>query len=66
MDPIEAVIENVKTAAETHGLAALARAADLPYTTVKSFSDRDWSHKNLETIRALNSAAEKLSAEAAS
>ncbi|WP_292229393.1 hypothetical protein [Brevundimonas sp.] len=60
MDPIFAIIPNIKAAAEAHGLAALAREAGVPYTTVKSFSDRNWTHKNLEIITALNGAAVRL------
>ena len=66
MDLIDTAISNVRAAAQAHGLAELARAAGLPYTTVKSFADRDWSHKNLETIRALNAAADRLASESAS
>lgn len=62
MDQIGSAIQNVKAAAQTYGLSALAREADLPYTTVKSFADRDWSHKNLDTVRALIGAADRLSA----
>ncbi len=61
MDPISETISTIRTAAETYGLAALARDADVPYTTVKSFADRDWSHKNLDVVRALGRSALRLS-----
>ena len=65
MTQVNDIINNVRRAAETHGLAALAREADVPYTTVKSFSDRGWSNKNLQVIDALARASNRL-AEASS
>ena len=65
MTQVNDIINNVRRAAETHGLAALAREADVPYTTVKSFSDRGWSNKNLQVIDALARASDRL-AEASS
>jgi lambda repressor-like predicted transcriptional regulator len=60
MTQVNDIIDNVRKAAETHGLAALAREADVPYTTVKSFSDRGWSNKNLQVIDALARASDRL------
>lgn len=65
MTQVNDIINNVRRAAETHGLAALAREADVPYTTVKSFADRGWSNKNLQVIDALARASNRL-AEASS
>lgn len=65
MTQVNDIIDNVRRAAETHGLAALAREADVPYTTVKSFADRGWSNKNLQVIDALARASNRL-AEASS
>jgi hypothetical protein len=61
MSEIAAAIESIKTAAERVGLANLAREAGVPYTTVKSFADRGWSHKNLDAIEKLATAADRLS-----
>lgn len=60
MTQVNDIINNVRKAAETHGLAALAREADVPYTTVKSFADRGWSNKNLQVIDALARASDRL------
>lgn len=65
MTQVNDIINNVRRAAEAHGLAALAREADVPYTTVKSFADRGWSNKNLQVIDALARASDRL-AEASS
>lgn len=60
MDAIELAIEDVRKAAEANGLAALARESGVPYTTVKSFADRDWGHKNLDVVRQLAAASRRL------
>lgn len=60
MDPIERLILNVRKAAETHGLAAFARAADVPYTSLKSFADRGWTNKHLLMLQRLDAAAHRL------
>ncbi|MFC5374012.1 hypothetical protein ACFPIF_15720 [Brevundimonas faecalis] len=60
MDMIDTVISNVRTAAKTHGLAALAREADVPYTSLKSFSDRGWTNKHLLLLQRLDTAAHRL------
>lgn len=60
MTGIAHAIETIRTAAERVGLADLAREAGVPYTTVKSFADRGWSHKNLEVIEKLAGAADRL------
>jgi len=60
MDSIDTVILNVRKAAETQGLAALAREAGVPYTSLKSFSDRGWTNKHLLMLQRLDSAACRL------
>lgn len=60
MTQIAETIEAVRKTAERVGLAELARVADVPYTTVKSFSDRGWSHKNFEVLQKLSLAVAKL------
>lgn len=62
MTEISHTLEAVRKTAERVGLAEFARAADVPYTTVKSFSDRGWSHKNLEVLQKLADAASRLDA----
>jgi hypothetical protein len=61
MTPTAHAIEAIKQAADVHGVSALAREAGVPYTTVKSFSDRNWSHKNLDLLDKLAEAATRLS-----
>jgi sugar phosphate isomerase/epimerase len=60
MDPIQTAINDVKRAADAKGLRALADESGVKYTTIKSFHDRDWSHKNLEVLRKLADAARRL------
>lgn len=60
MDPIQTAINDVKRAADARGLRALSDESGVPYTTVKSFSDRQWAHKNLEVLRKLAAAAARL------
>jgi hypothetical protein len=60
MTQIYQTIETIRQAADLHGVGALAREAGVPYTTVKSFSDRNWSHKNLDLIDKLVNAAGRL------
>jgi precorrin-6B methylase 1 len=63
MTEIEAALQRIRTVADRKGgLAILAREADVPYTTVHSFSERDWSHKNLEVIEKLVAAADRIAA----
>lgn len=63
MTEIETALARVQAvAARKGGLAELAREADVPYTTVHSFSDRNWSHKNLEVIEKLVAAADRIAA----
>lgn len=63
MSEIDDAIARVRAVADRHGLAALARAADVPYTTVQTFAKRGWTHKNLEVVRKLATGARRLSAE---
>jgi hypothetical protein len=60
MSEIASTIELIRRAADAHGLAELAREADVPYTTVHSFAERQWSHKNLEVLEKLSAAAGRL------
>jgi hypothetical protein len=60
MTKINQTIETIRQAANLHGVGVLAREAGVPYTTVKSFSDRNWSHKNLDLIDKLVGAAGRL------
>lgn len=65
MTEIAAAIERIRRVAEAKGgLARIAAEADVPYTTVHSFQQRDWSHKNIEVIEKLAAAAERIEAEA--
>lgn len=65
MTEIEAALQRIRTVADRKGgLAELAREADVPYTTVHSFSERDWSHKNLEVVEKLVAAADRIAARA--
>ncbi len=60
MDTIDNAILNVRKAAEAQGLAALAREADVPYTSLKSFADRGWTNKHLALLQRLDAAAHRL------
>lgn len=63
MTEIEAALQRIRTVADRKGgLADLAREADVPYTTVHSFSERDWQHKNLEVVEKLVAAADRIAA----
>lgn len=46
--------------AERVGIRALALAAGLPYSTVRSYADRGWGQKYLPVCDALIAAAERL------
>lgn len=60
MDAIDECKSNVRKAAETFGLPALSRESGVPYTTVKSYADRDWSHKGLDVFSALARASGRM------
>lgn len=62
MTCIDSTIAAVAETAKRVGLGVLAAEAGVPYTTVKSFSDRDWSHKSLSVIKALAAASDRLNA----
>ena len=63
MTEIELALQRIRTVADRKGgLVKLAQEADVPYTTVHSFSQRNWSHKNLEVIEKLAAAAERIEA----
>jgi lambda repressor-like predicted transcriptional regulator len=53
-------IESIRQAVKAASLADLAREAGVPYTTVHSFAEREWTHKNLETFEKLASAARRI------
>jgi hypothetical protein len=59
MTEIADTIDNIRAVADDIGLAELAREAGVPYTTVKSFADRGWTHKNLDVIEKLGAAAHR-------
>lgn len=64
MTEIEQALERVRVVADRKGgLAKLAQEAGVPYSTVHSFSQRNWSHKNLEVIEKLAAAAERIAAQ---
>lgn len=60
MTEISTATDSIRQAAEAAGLPELAREAGVPYTTVRSFAERGWSHKNLETFEKLASAAKRI------
>lgn len=53
MPDIASTLSSIKVLADEIGLAELAREAGVPYTTLRSFAERDWSHKNLEMVERL-------------
>jgi lambda repressor-like predicted transcriptional regulator len=65
MSDIANAIACIRRAADRSSVAELAREAGVPYTTVHSFADRKWSHKNLEVIQKLEKAAERINARTA-
>ncbi len=60
MSEIATAVDTIRAQADRLGLAALAREAGVPYTTVKSFADRGWSNKNLDVVEKLAEAANRL------
>jgi hypothetical protein len=60
MDPIQTAIDDVKRAVDARGITALVDESGVSYTTIRSFRDRGWSHKNLEVLRKLAAAAQRL------
>jgi precorrin-6B methylase 1 len=63
MTEIAAAVERIRNVGRRKGgLALLAQESGVPYTTVHSFAQRDWSHKNLEVIEKLVAAAERIEA----
>jgi hypothetical protein len=60
MSEISSAIESIRQAAGKAGLVELAREAGVPYTTVHSFSNRQWSHKNLDVLEKLAGAAQRI------
>lgn len=62
MNDIDATINAVRETAKRVGLPTLAREADVPYTTVQTFAKRDWGHKNLDVLKKLIAASERLAA----
>lgn len=64
MTQIASAIDRIRRVAGARGgMARLAQEAEVPYTTVHSFSQRNWSHKNLEVIEKLAAAAERIEAQ---
>lgn len=65
MTEIEQAISRIRAVAEDKGgLARLAQEAGVPYSTVHSFHQRNWSHKNLEVIEKLSAAALRIEQQA--
>lgn len=63
MTEIEAALQRIRLVADRKGgLAELAREAEVPYTTVHSFADRDWGNKNLSVVEKLVAAADRITA----
>lgn len=61
MSDVSSAIEDIRqAAARCKNLADFAREAGVPYTTVRSFADRHWSHKNLEAFQKLADAAKRI------
>lgn len=61
MTEIEQAVARIRAVASRKGgLMDLSREAGVPYTTVHSFHQRDWSHKNLEVIEKLTAAADRI------
>jgi len=53
-------LERIRQASELVNVAEFAREAEVPYTTVHAFKERDWTHKNLEIIDKLAAAADRI------
>lgn len=51
-----------RIAASEKGVVALARESGLPYTTLRSMAERDWTHKSVERLAKLSEAAQRLAA----
>jgi hypothetical protein len=62
MSEIAAAIAHIRAVADQVGLVELAREAGVPYTTVRSFAGRKWSHKSVDVIEKLSEAAKRLAA----
>ena len=63
MTEIATAVERIRRIAERRGgMTLLAREAGVPYTTVHSFSQRDFTNKNLEVVEKLAAAAERIEA----
>jgi len=60
MSEIENVLNEIRQAAEVVGIPALAQEAGVPLTTVRSYAERGWTHKNLAVIQSLSAAAKRL------
>lgn len=61
MTEIEQALARIRAVANRKGgLAELSREAEVPYTTIHSFHQRDWQHKNLEVIEKLTAAADRI------
>lgn len=62
MSDLSEVLQSVRSTASRVGVAKLAAAAGVPYTTVRSLAERGWSNKNLATVEKLAAAAARLDA----
>lgn len=60
MSEIENVLSEIRLAAEAVGIPVLAAEAGVPLTTVRSYAERGWTHKNLAVIQSLSAAAKRL------
>lgn len=49
-----------KIAATEKGVAALARESGIPYTTLRSMAERDWTHKSVVSLVRLSEAAHRI------
>ena len=50
----------IRRVAAEKGVAALSKEGGVPYTTLRSMEERDWSHRSIDNLVKLTDAARKL------
>lgn len=57
MTEVSSALDRIEAAAKTGGLPALAKAADVPYSTAAELRGKGWRTRAIDTIEKLSNAA---------
>jgi len=60
MTDVTAALDRIEAAAKSGGLPALAKAADVPYSTAAELRGKGWRTRAIATIEKLSAAADEM------